>query len=192
MKDQERRLLLPGDEIGTAEEYIAGEGTFEQDGKIFSSNTGYLDIDKNEMIVRVKPATSTPVILKINDLVYGVVYDIKGSMVLVNVSKVIGEDRDIAMGDTMGSLHISKIQEEYLKDIGEAFKVSDIVRAKVIQVEPSLQLTTNGRNQGVIVANCIECQMPLEKKGRDLICPQCETKYRKKLAEDYGTVKLSD
>lgn len=190
MTENERRFVLPGDEIAESEEYMAGEGTYEKDGKVYAAITGFLEFDKNEMEARVMAATSRPVVLKPGDLVFGTVYDARGSIALINVVKTVDRHRQIAMGDTMGSLHISKIQSGFLKDIGEAFKVGDILRAKVTQVEPSLQLTTEASDLGVINANCLDCQVPLEKKGNVLECPRCEKKYRKKVAEDYGKIQL--
>ena len=139
---------------------------------------------------RVVPATSTPVLLKVKDRVYGAVYDNKGSMSIVNVEKLAGEDLRISDGETKGSIHISKVKNGFLKDIRDAFLVGDIVRAKVIQVEPSLQLATQDGDLGVVVAYCIDCQLALKRKGKDLECPKCETRYRKKIAEDYGDAKI--
>lgn len=190
MADENKRFIMPGDEIGTSEEYIAGEGTYEKNGMIIASNTGFLDIDMNEMVVRVIPATSTPVLLKVSDLVYGVIFDNKGAMSIVDVVKIIGSKRDISNGDTQGSIHISKVTTGFLKDLGEAFKIGDIIRAKVIQVDPSLQLATYDSNLGVVLANCIECQVPLERRNNELECPVCESRYRKKLADDYGAAKI--
>ena len=190
MVEDEKRFLLPGDEIGTTEEYISGEGTFEKDGIIYASNTGFLEIDKNEMIAKVKSTTSVPNILNVQDLVFGVVFETRDSMAIVEVVKAIGRNREIAMGDKMGSIHISKVQNDFLKEIGSAFKIGDIVRAKVVQVEPSLQLVTQAGDLGVVLAKCTECQVLLERKGKELQCPRCERHFRKKLANDYGRVQL--
>jgi exosome complex component CSL4 len=190
MPDEKKRFMLPGDEIGTSEEYIAGEGSYEKHGKLYASSTGFLEIDKSEMVARVVPVTSTPVLLKVKDLVYGAVYDNKGSMSIIQVDKVEGRNRKISDGDTMGSLHISKVKEGFLKDLRDAFLVGDIVRAKVIQVEPSLQLATQDSNLGVVVSYCINCRLQLKLEGKNLECPKCETRYRKKIADDYGKVKF--
>jgi exosome complex component CSL4 len=190
MSEEKRRFMLPGDEIGTSEEYIAGEGTYEKSGMVYASNTGFLEIDTNEMLVRVVPATSTPVLLRVNDIILGDVYDNKGSMSIINVEKVSGEDRKISDGETKGSIHISKVQNGFLKDIRDAFLVGDIVRAKVIQVEPSLQLATFDSDLGVLMAYCVDCQLALKRVGKSLECPRCEALYRKKMAEDYGEAKL--
>jgi exosome complex component CSL4 len=107
-------------------------------------------------------------------------------MALVNVVKLKGEKRSISIGDSMGSLHVSKVKQDFLKDITTAFKICDIIRAKVIQVKPSLQLSTQEKDLGVINANCIQCQIPLSQKSKELICPKCETKSRRKIASDYG------
>ena len=190
MTDTSRKFVLPGDEIGASEEYMAGEGTYERDGKIFSAVAGFLNIDPGEMTASVESATSTPVVLSPGDIVFGVIYDARGSNALVNVVRVVDREREIALGDNIGSLHISKVKKEFLKDMGEAYKVSDIIRAKVVQVEPSLQLSTAEDDLGVIIAHCLECRVRLERTKGGLECPGCEAKYKKKLAKDYGEYKL--
>jgi exosome complex component CSL4 len=190
MNKTSKKFVMPGDVIGTTEEYIAGDGTYETDGKIYSASTGYVEIDTNAMSIKVKSVTSTPVVLKPDDIVYGTVSDIKGGLAVVEVAGAEGKSRSIASGSSNGSLHISKVQDEFIKDIGLAVKTGDIIRAKVIQAEPSLQLTTKDKNLGVIISKCLDCAQPLERDGINARCPGCKRVYAKKLAEDYGNVKI--
>jgi exosome complex RNA-binding protein Csl4 len=78
-----------------------------------------------------------------------------------------------------------------VKDPESVFTLGDIFRAKVIQVNPSLQLTTKGANFGVIKGFCTECRNPLDKKKSVLECPVCGHREKRKMARDYGTFDLS-
>jgi len=62
----EKRLVLPGEELGTTEEFLPGKGTYEEGGKIYSAVAGVLDIDTKEMAILVRPA-NPPVKLKVGD-----------------------------------------------------------------------------------------------------------------------------
>src|SRR5256885_149021 len=62
----ERRMVLPGDAIAAAEEYEAGEGTYEKDGQIFAAIPGLLELDGENFVARVRPCR--PLELKGQDL----------------------------------------------------------------------------------------------------------------------------
>src|SRR3989442_7007856 len=185
----ERRMVLPGDPIAAAEEYEAGEGTYEKDGQIFAAIPGLLDLDGQNFVARVRPFNPLAE-LKVGDVVYGVISDIRSSMAEATVAAVHGNKREITR-ETEGAIHVSKISNEYIEDIRDAFHLGDIVRAKVIQAKPSLQLTTAEPTPGGVKAMCSRCRGPLELKGRDLWCPRDETSERRKIAADYGHLLLS-
>src|SRR2546428_6696446 len=71
------------------------------------------------------------------------------------------------------------------------YRLGDIIRAKVIQVKPSVQLTTGERELGVGKAGCSVCRGPLEVRGREVYCPRDERTERRKLAADYADLKLT-
>src|SRR2546428_10898055 len=70
------------------------------------------------------------------------------------------------------------------------YRLGDIIRAKVIQVKPSLQLTTAETTLGVVKALCSVCRGPLELRGRELYCPRDERTERRKVAADYADLRL--
>src|SRR2546425_5282187 len=185
----ERRMVLPGDAIAAAEEYEAGEGTYEREGQVFAAIPGLLELDGRNFVARVRPFNPLAE-LKTGDVVYGVISDIRSSMAEATVAAVHGNKREIT-GETEGAIHVSKISNEYIEDIRDAFHLGDIVRAKVIQAKPSLQLTTAEPTLGVVKARCSRCRGPLEIKGRDLWCPRDERPEQRKIAADYGHLLLS-
>jgi exosome complex component CSL4 len=180
----EIRVVYPGDELGTSEEFMAGDGTYEKNGIVYAASIGELVFDQNTRFASVKPLTSTPVKLKINDTIIGIIEDIRSSMVFVKIVKLEGENRQIA-GETQGSLHVSKIAKKYIDDVRRAYWIGDLIRAKVIQAEPALQLSTEGSELGVLKSFCKNCQSPLVIKNKELYCDSCERSWQKKAANDY-------
>ena len=184
----EAKMVLPGDQIAVAEEFEPGQGTYERNGLVFASTPGVLQLDVQNRVARVRPF-NPPAELQVGDIVYGVVDDIRGMMATATVSAIHGRDRQIS-GENEGTIHISNVSEEYTEDIRDMYHLGDIIRAKVVQVKPSVQLTTAEPDLGVVKAFCGQCRGTLELRGRDLFCPRCELTERRKLARDYENLKL--
>ena len=185
----EAKIVLPGDEIAVAEEFEPGEGTYERDGLVFAATPGVLILDSQNRVARVR-AFNPPAELKVGDIVYGVVDDIRGMMATATIQAIHGRSRQIS-GEAEGTIHISNVSEDYTEDIHDKFHLGDIVRAKVIQVKPSVQLTTAEPNLGVVKAICSICREPLELRGQDLYCPRDERTERRKIAADYDELRLT-
>ncbi|MFH0816184.1 MAG: exosome complex RNA-binding protein Csl4 [Methanobacteriota archaeon] len=180
-----RKVVMPGEEIAASEEFVVGEGTYEREGRIFASVTGTVELDKLDMVARVR-ALNAPRQLKAGDTIVGAVSEIRGTM--VNIQTIAPEEDGRRMtGQDMGTIHISKVTEGRSDDLREMFRLGDVVRAKVIQVKPSLQLTTAGPDFGVIKAFCTKCRAPLALRKGDLRCDNCERIERRKLAKGYSS-----
>lgn len=182
----DNKIVFPGDEISTTEEMLPGEGTYEEDGIIKASRIGKPKKDKKNRKITISPVTSIPVVLEKGDIVLGEVRMIKSSMVIVDVEHAANRDRNIS-SDTNGTIHISEISDKYVKDASSEFGRGDIIRAQVIQVAPSLQLSTKGPHLGSIKSLCTNCRSALQPKGGNkLECPNCGNKQSRKTASDYG------
>ena len=184
------KIVLPGDQLSTSEELLSGDGTFEEEGIIRAARVGTYVVDEKHKKATVEPLTSIPVILKNGDIVLGEVRIIKSSMIIVDVLHVIGTNRAIS-SDTNGTLRISEVSPSYVKDVSDVYAFGDIIRAKVTQVHPSLQLITRDRELGVIRALCEKCRQPLIKKENYLECKNCGNKEKRKIADDYGEYDLN-
>jgi exosome complex component CSL4 len=185
----EAKIVLPGDEIAVAEEFEPGEGTYERNGAVFAATPGMLILDSQNRVARVR-AFNPPAELKVGDIVYGVVDDIRGMMATATIQAIHGRSRQIS-GEAEGTIHISNVSEDYTEDIHDKFRLGDIIRAKVIQVKPSVQLTTAEPTLGVVKAICSVCRGPLELRGRDLYCPRDERTEGRKIASDYDDLRLT-
>ena len=184
------KVVMPGDQVSTSEELLPGDGTFEEDGIIRAARLGTYLVDEKHKRAVVKPLTSIPTELRNGDIVLAYVGSVRSNMVIAEVIHVIGKNRSIS-GDTNGTLRVSEISTSYTKDPATEFSPGDIIRAKITQVRPSIQLATKDKNLGVIKANCTNCRRILTKKGNILECNNCGNKERRKMAIDYGEYDLN-
>ena len=183
------RHVLPGDEVAQAEEYMAGEGTYEgKDGKLYSSAVGELDIDDREKVVRIVP-DNPPVVLIEGDTVIAEVSDVKPAMAICFVVSQEGRRREVS-SETLAAVHVSKIASSYVEDAADLMRPGDLIRAKVIQALPSVQLTTSGPHLGVLRALCSSCRSPLDRKGDQLYCERCERNEKRKMSDDYRDFEI--
>jgi len=79
-----------------------------------------------------------------------------------------------------------------VKSMFNVCRPGDIVRAKVISVKNRIRhLSLAGRRFGVIYAFCTACGSLLKaREDKKLICENCGSLERRKLASDYGAVAL--
>jgi exosome complex component CSL4 len=183
-------IVFPGDELGVAEQFMPGSGTYEEDGKVYAARLGEAHLDPSAFTAEVRPKTTTPLEIEEGDVVIGRVSSLRKSFVSIDVEAEASQpDRD-PITEASGTLHISKISPDYIDQIEDAFRIGDIVRARVIEVEPSIQLLTKDDELGVLLARCPKCRTVMEAKGEGLVCPDCDWKSRAKLAADYGTGNL--
>ncbi len=186
MQKTKSAFVIPGDFIGTSEEFLNDVGTYERAGNIYAANIGVIEIDTKKMSASVIPRTDTPAVPKEGDVIIGRVSDLKSSVVLVDIARIKGqEDRELATS-YRGAIHISNIKNAYVKDLSHEFGFMDIVLGKVIDVK-TLRLSTDGKELGVIKAICPRCRIMFKREDDTLKCPECEHIETRKIAEGYGT-----
>ncbi len=190
MIPMDSRFVMPGDEVAIEEEYAAGEGTFAQDGTVYASQVGTLVLDDDDCTASVI-CPNPPNILHKDDIVYAVVADIRKTMATADVIAKDGTSREVG-GETYATIHVSKISPKYTDNVDGELRKGDYIRARVTETKPSLQLTTKDPHLGCIRALCSKCktEMVRSKKGDGLYCTECHYAMPRKLADDYGDVKL--
>jgi exosome complex component CSL4 len=181
----EGEFVIPGDVVGTSEEFLPGKGTYEDKGNIYAIMTGKVTINNKERSVSIEPLTKVPPTPKEGDIVIGRVTDIKGSVALVELARIKGHlDREIA-GNTQAAIHISNVKDSYVQDLAKEFGYQDIVKAKVIDTK-NMRLSTVDKNLGVLTSQCPRCRVNMVNDNGRLKCPKCERKETRKLSSDYG------
>ncbi len=186
-----REFVLPGDMIGTAEEFISNNNTFKYGGNIYSSATGQVNINNKTRAISVVPKTDVPPMIRNGDVVIGRVNDLRSSVALVEIAIIEGKGEREIVNLQPAAIHVSNVKDSYVKSLDYEFSPFDLVRAKVIDVK-SMRLSTSGNNLGVIKAYCSKCNVSMEKqlnngnKDSKLKCPVCGNIESRKLAANYG------
>jgi len=180
-------LVVPGDLLGTAEEFVPGRGTYEDHGKIYASLLGHRKVDPSDRAVHVDAIHPVPVVHD-DDLIYGRVDEVKSAMAIVTILAAATSQRPVP-GAPEGTIHISKAKDGYTEALSDEFAAGDLVVARVLQSHPSVKLTTAASDLGVVASRCQSCHalMMRGEKG-ELRCPRCGNREHRKVATDYGRV----
>jgi exosome complex component CSL4 len=179
-------LVLPGDLLGTAEEFVPGHGTYEDRGKIYAALMGHRRIDPNDRAIRVDAVHAIPEVEE-GDHVFARVDEVKSAMAICTVVAT-ARSRRVVPGAPEGTVHISKAKEGYTESLGSEFQPGDILYARVLQRHPTIKLTTAAAHLGVVSARCQVCHALLARGPEDLLCPRCGNRERRKVAKGYGTM----
>lgn len=178
-------FVLPGELVGTTEEFKPGTGTTVSGGDIFSTATGNVILDRKARIVSVKPNTLTPNIAKTGDILYGKIIDVRESGASVEIGGIEGKEEREIVNSRLGDIHVSNVRDSYVKRLSDEFRPMDIIKAKVVDVE-RMRLSTAEESLGVVKAYCSNCRGELVLEGKKLKCPVCNMTETRKISTEYG------
>lgn len=183
-----QNLIMPGDYIGTEEEYIPGKCVYTENGKLFSSCIGKLQIDKSYE-ANVVPLEEE-IKLKFGDEVIGVVTDINEPLIIIQTEYILRDRKLIPHGERV-LLHASRVFGRYINEAGKFVKIRDVVKGRVTSIAPGrIDISIERPEDGVILAHCMKCRKPLEKVNNGLYCSYCQRTELRKLANMYGSEVL--
>ncbi len=182
----DNNFVLPGDEIGIAEEYLPGRNVADQDGKLMSLAFGNVFRDERRLVLSVR-TTKEKHRARTGDIVYGqVVKDDRGTQTV----------RVGAFEDRSGMLYeidmtgLIRQPRGHNPDSAPIIKIGDYIRAKITRDGDYYDLGIMSPNLGVIIAFCSLCRTKLMRDQAVLKCPNCDHVERRKIASDYGEVYL--
>jgi exosome complex component CSL4 len=181
------KFVLPGDFLGTAEEFVPGFGTYEDNGRVYAALLGKAHVDPSARSVTVEAVHAIPRVHE-GDLVYARVEEIKTAMAICEVLAAADTNRAVP-GTPEGTIHISKAKEGYTETLAREFSSGDVVLARVLQSHPTIKLTTAAADLGVVSARCQVCHALLQSGPKDLVCLRCGNHEHRKLAKNYGGLK---
>ncbi|MFX1419207.1 MAG: exosome complex RNA-binding protein Csl4 [Promethearchaeota archaeon] len=183
-------IVLTGQYLGVVEEFLPDkQSTFTREGKIYASKTGMINVDDKERKIEISTHQEKDrKIVKIRDTVIGVILFSRKYSVGINFYTI---NKKIHFNSSyFGNIHVSQISDKYVDKINDAFQITDIIRARVVEQDYNeYKLSTVGKNLGVIYADCVICGNQLTKIGYNkLKCERCGNVETRKLANDYGNV----
>jgi len=178
------KFVLPGEPLGVIEEFIPDAGTYVKDGVIYSKTVGRALLDFLNKRVSVYPVIHAARIPKVGRIVLGQVSNVQTENASVRIFKI--GDKPLS-GFFSGILHVSDVQQTYVKSMFDVCKPGDIIRAKVISEKNRVyHLSTKDKELGVVYAFCSQCGFMLELKRHVMRCARCGKIEKRKIALDYG------
>ena len=186
MEDKKDRVMI-GDYLGTIEEFMPGNGTYAEDGKIYAAKIGYKAVDpaKHTAEVRGKELPT----LSVGQVVFGEVTGFRTNMAQLAVGKIQSQK---GFMDEKAMIYVSNIADSYVDKVEDFFAIGDVVKAKIIRMEGGMiDVSTKEDNLGVVKAFCRTCRNPLmisDKQKDKLECRSCGRLEKRKIAADYGNV----
>jgi len=177
--------MLPGEFIGTEEEYLPGKGTYVEEGKIHAALAGELHIDSKHRAT-ILPREKVPDV-KVGSVVYGKIEEVFESKAFVTIEFSELSHRKKRTVNMQGIIQVSEIKMQYVRSIRDEIRIGDIIKGKVVGMTPfNVLVSFKGRGLGVIKAFCTNCRHDMELKGTILECGNCGNKEKRILGFPYG------
>ncbi|MEM0198681.1 MAG: exosome complex RNA-binding protein Csl4 [Desulfurococcaceae archaeon] len=179
-------FIVPGENIAVIEEAIPTSGVYvDEKGYIRALFAGTALLDKYRKTAGVKPLSKREFSLKPGSIAEGVVTSVSEDVAVVRIysangSRILG---------AIGLLHVSQLTSEFVVDIYEYIKPSDLVKAKVLNAHPPYILSTREPSLGVLLAHCGNCGRELYLMPSGILrCNNCGNHERRKVAVGYMLV----
>lgn len=173
--------MSPGTHIAAGEELAQGEGTYTENDELYSSVYGINESTDREATVRAEKKIKT---VKAGDEVYGLVLDVMDSKALIIIDPVKKDGVRYAPQDIF-VIKVAAVDSNYLKSIKDAFRMGDIIKARVVEFKGELELNTKDNSYGVVKAFCGLCKIGMTLKNGKLFCNLCEHSEPRKVSEEY-------
>jgi len=185
----QKKVVIPGEMLAIAEEFVACENTFQEGENIYSNTAGFVDYNKGAHEVSVQPDKSVNPFTS-GCRVTGQVIAVRKSRVLVKLLKASKNSEPGVLTQSYATLAISNVDTRFVENLNQEFKIADLIVAEVDSIKPyGVYLRTNRPSLGVIRAYCSRCRAPLYLRGNKLICKKCGSVESRKLSTEY-TLKM--
>lgn len=187
MEKKKRELVVPGDLVAVAEEFVPGQNAFEDSqGRILASAVGVTAPNERERKIDVKPKTRKVIPLEKESIVLGRVVLVKKESAVLELFEARKDHEPRIILIAVGAVVIRRTSRAYVKNLEDEFKIGDIVKAYVADITPySIELGTDRAGFGVIKAFCSQCRQPLQLFNRTLKCLHCGQTEKRKISEEY-------
>jgi exosome complex component CSL4 len=194
-------IVVPGEKLGTEEEFAAGENTYVKNGVLFSTVTGVKSAKEGTLSVR-SVAREVRTIGKGMTVLGSVVGDMK-SVIFVKIDNINTDNREyVAIKD--GKIVIPRDHGHFQRHGGFEGRreqrapepkperpcgIGDIIIANVqYNDKDSYALSMNSRESGVVYALCEECSNEMNfDSGRNVLrCRACGHVEARKISVLYN------
>ncbi|MFQ6011578.1 MAG: exosome complex RNA-binding protein Csl4 [Nitrososphaerales archaeon] len=184
---EQKKIVLPGEELGVIEEASPGTLTHTSRGSIRASRVGKPVYAKEDRKFAVIPAKNNFLPVP-GDVVIGRIEVVQSNSMTMSLDFINGKKSQKRLS---GIIQIPREQAQRSRQKKTHCKLGDLVRAGVTSTTNALTQMTIQKNEfGVIHASCSICGDRTVRLESNLKCPSCGNVEERTLAEDYG-VKIN-
>lgn len=175
-------IVSPGEIVAVEEEAIPVSSVYSSgDGYLRAMIAGIVVLDRYKKTIQIRPLSVRELLLRQGAVVEGLVLSVSEDVAITRIYS-----SESGRVNATGILHISQIASEYISDIYEYIKPSDVIKARVLNNSPPYLLSIKEPSTGVITAYCSNCSglLRLHPSGY-LICRNCGRQEKRKIAVGY-------
>ncbi|MEK6958294.1 MAG: exosome complex RNA-binding protein Csl4 [archaeon] len=185
---QEKSFVYPGTFLSYEEEFLAGSNAFEDGtGSVYSDSIGVMSLDSKTHEASVRKATRPTKILERGAIVIALVSTVKSSSVLVEILEAEKNGERLVVHNQNGSIMVFNVSNEYVRNLEDAFRMGDIVKARILEVTRyGIELETKSNDLGVIKAFGVKSRKPLILIDGRLRDPVTGAMEERKISSDYA------
>lgn len=183
---EKKKVVLPGEFLGTEEEFVPGKNAFDSEGEILSGSLGNVEWDNKTKEISVNPVVKHTPIHR-DSIVLGRVDLVKENSVSIELCRNADEKDGQVVVPSRAMIPVRNVSRDYVEKLRDFFKAGDIVRARISKVLPggNIDLSTEELELGVVKAFCSKCRKPLYLFGSSLRCMNCGSSEKRKIAKGY-------
>jgi len=186
-----KKILYPGDFITNEEEFLPSTGTYAEGGKVCAASIGEPQTDIKTREATLKTSIKQPKFQYRGQEVIGVIEQAGEKAAFVKIIPTEDSNYRYVPREASTVLRVSDIKRGYVDSLKDELLTGDIIRARIFEVTDStVKLTTDGNHLGAIKAFCSKCRGVLKLDNGKLKCSKCGHFDRRKITDDYLSVKM--
>ncbi len=182
----DKKIVMPGEELATVEEFECGENTYSDDEFVYSDSIGKAEFDSENYEVKVTKPKNVLAFTS-GTQVIGIVSAVRKNYAFINIREAFEGKEKRVFSKSSATLLISSVSSDYIKDLNEMFKKGDIVKAEIDSIETyRVTIKTNKPELGVVKAFCSNCRAGMQLSQDKLMCTNCGSVENRKLSTEYS------
>ena len=185
-------FVTPGSSVIVPDGVEAGDGIHSDASSTMAVVTGTLVQSNGTMSVDPsRPSVNSP---QIGDVIIAEVNRLNPKTAEVRLLHIEGKDgghRTVPAEELFADIFVTNFVDRFLPSAGDAMRKRDIVRARIVELDPMLKATTRDNPElGVLHALCPQCGEDLETSSKtpdfNVACPRCDYTGYRVLSNGFG------
>jgi len=185
-------FVTPGSSVAVPDGVEVGNGIHNDDSGSMAVVTGTLVQSNGTMSVDPsRPSVNSP---QIGDVIIAEVNRLNPKTAEVRLLHIEGKDgghRTVPAEELFADIFVTNFVDRFLPSAGDAMRKRDIVRARIVELDPMLKATTRDNPElGVLHALCPQCGEDLEASSKtpdfNVACPRCDYTGYRVLSNGFG------